>query len=69
MPRIFVYEGREFPDPNPEMSVDQVRTTMADFYPELSNATVKESTRDEDQVYEFQKRVGTKGSATWTTKP
>ncbi len=27
MARIFVYDDREFPDPDPEMSVDQVKAT------------------------------------------
>ena len=27
MARVFVYDGREFPDPDPEMSVDQVKAT------------------------------------------
>ena len=62
MARIFVYDNREFPDPDPGMSVDQVKTSLSDFFGELANATVKETKRGEDTVYEFQKRVGTKGS-------
>ena len=61
MARIFVYDGREHPDPDPEMSVDQVRQSMADFFGELANASVKETKRDGDTIYEFQRRVGTKG--------
>jgi len=59
--RIFIYDGREFPDPDPNMSVEQVKTTMSNFFPELSNAEVKQSTRDEDTLHEFVRRVGTKG--------
>ena len=59
--RIFIYEGREFPDPDPNMSVEEVKTTMSDFFPELANAEVKEETRDDDTLFEFVKRVGTKG--------
>lgn len=59
--RIFIYEGREFPDPDPNMSVEQVKSTMSDFFPELSNAEVKQETRGDDTLYEFVKRVGTKG--------
>ena len=62
MSRIFVYDGREFEDPDPEMTVEQVRTSLADFYGELANAEVKESKRGEDTVYTFSKRVGTKGA-------
>ena len=60
----FVYDDREFPDPDPEMSVDQVKATLADFYGEIANASVKETKRGDDTVYEFQRRVGTKGTFT-----
>ena len=44
MARIFVYDDREFPDPDPEMSVDQVKATLlSDFYGEIANASVKET--------------------------
>lgn len=61
MARIFVYDGREFPDPDPNLKVDEVRQNMANFFPELSNAETKESKRGEDTIFEFKKRVGTKG--------
>ena len=76
MARIFVYDNREFPDPDPGMSVDQVKTSFSDFFGELANATVKETKRGEDTVYEFQKRVGDQGIRRglqvvrwWTTRP
>ena len=59
--RIFVYDDREFPDPDPDLKVDEVRQNMANFFPELSNAESKESKRGEDTIIEFKKRVGTKG--------
>ena len=62
MARFFIYDERTFPDPDPELTVDQVRATLADFYPELTNARVKETTQDQDTTYEFQKQVGTKGN-------
>ena len=61
MARVFVYDGREFPDPDPSMSIDEVRQSMTNFFPELANAETKQSKRDEDDIIEFQKRVGTKG--------
>ena len=61
MPRVFVYDGREFPDPDPAMSVDDVRQSWTSFLPELANAETKESKRGEDDIVEFIKRVGTKG--------
>ncbi|MYD36308.1 MAG: PRTRC system protein C [Dehalococcoidia bacterium] len=64
MARVFVYDDREFPDPDPEMTVDQVKGTLADFYGEIANASVKETKRGDDTIYEFQRRVGTKGCST-----
>jgi len=68
MSRIFTYDGREFPDPDPNRSVDEVRQMMANFFPELSNAETKESKRpsmttpaETDTIIEFKRRVGTKG--------
>ena len=57
MTRIFVYDDREFPDPDPQMSVEQVKATLADFYGEIANASVKESKRGDDAIYEFQRVV------------
>jgi PRTRC genetic system protein C len=59
--RIFVYDGREFPDPDPNQTPDEVRITLSNLLPELANAETKHSTKDGDDVYEFRKRVGTKG--------
>ena len=64
MARIFVYDDREFPDPDPGMTVDEVKATLADFYGEVANASVKETRRGGDTIYEFQRRVGTKGAHT-----
>ncbi len=68
MARVFVYDNREFPDPDPKLKVDEVRQHMSNFFPELSNAESKESKRpsvttpgETDTVIEFKKRVGTKG--------
>ena len=61
MARIFVYDGREFPDPDPAMSVDDVKNSMTSFFPELANAETKTSKRGEDDIIEFRRRVGTKG--------
>ena len=59
--RFFVYDGREFPDPDPNMSADEVRQSMTNFFPELANAETTPSKRGEDDIFEFKKRVGTKG--------
>ena len=59
--RIFIYDGREFPDPDPARTPDEVKAMMADFFPELANAEVIASKRGDDDVYELKRRVGTKG--------
>lgn len=61
MARLFVYDGRQFPDPNPDISVDEVRRQLSVFFPELTNADVREERRGEDTLYTFSKRIGTKG--------
>ena len=63
MARIFVYDAREFPDPDPRLSVEDVRRQLAEFFPELTNADTREETRGDDTVYTFAKRIGTKGCA------
>ena len=59
--RVFVYDNREFPDPDPNMSTEEVRQTMTSFFPELANADTQQSKRGDDDIIEFKKRVGTKG--------
>lgn len=59
--RVFVYDGREFPDLDPTMSVEEVKQSMTSFFPELANAETNESKRGDDDIFEFRKRVGTKG--------
>jgi len=51
--RIFVIDGREFPDPDPSLSVDALRQSFTNFFPELYNAESKESKRGEDTIIEF----------------
>ena len=63
MSRIFVYDNREFDDPDPAMDIEEVRKSLSEFFGELSNATHSETKRGEDTIIEFTKRVGTKGSS------
>jgi len=59
--RKIIYDGREFPDPDPNMSVDEVRQAMSSFFPELANADVKTDKQGEDTIIRMSKRIGTKG--------
>lgn len=62
MTRIFVVDGREFPDPDPELKPEDVRSLWADFMPELANAEVIEHKKDDETtLYELKRKVGTKG--------
>ena len=59
--RIFIYDGREFPDPDPSQTPEQVKIMMTDFFPELANAEIREHKKGDDTAYELVRRVGTKG--------
>ena len=59
--RIFIVDERELPDPDPSLPIEQVRDSLADFYPDLANATHTQTQRGEDQVVDFRRSVGTKG--------
>ena len=62
--RVFVYNGQEYPDPDPALAVDHVRRELARFVPELTNADVREERRaDGVTQYVFTRRLGTKGAA------
>jgi PRTRC genetic system protein C len=61
MARIFIADNREFPDPDPSLAVNDVQRLLADFLPELHNAEIKEVKRGDDLLYQFIKKVGTKG--------
>jgi len=61
MGRVFVYDDREYPDPDPQMTPDEVKTWLGNMLPELANAETKESKRGDDTIYEFKRRVGVKG--------
>ena len=62
MARVFVYDGREFPDPDASLSVEDVRKQLSDFFPELTNADTREERRGDDVRYTFARRIGTKGA-------
>jgi PRTRC genetic system protein C len=65
--RVFVYNGQEYPDPDPALTAEQVRRELARFVPELTNADVREERRaDGTAQFTFSRRLGTKGSGTLT---
>lgn len=61
-PRVFRYGDHTFADPGPAYSVDQVRSHLAAYFPELGRATAEETTRPDGAVeITFRKQVTTKG--------
>ncbi len=107
MARKFIYDKREFPDPDPSLTVEQVKLHMANFFPELAQADIKDLGErkvepspaeqlmdalegaleanvsgkevvppEPDHLWEFERKVGTKGDlrvlrngvAVWTRK-
>jgi PRTRC genetic system protein C len=62
MTRVFVFGGAKLPDPNPEMTVEEVRAFYAAQYPELATAAVNgpEAVRDRLR-YTFERAMGSKG--------
>ena len=63
MARVFVYDGRSFPDPDPALTVELVRQQLAEYFPELANAATHEEQRDDDRVFTFTRRIGIKGAS------
>jgi len=61
MARVFYYENKEYPDPDPNLSVEDVRQSMVNFFPELANAESKTVKEGDTEKITFSKRVGTKG--------
>ena len=59
--RVFVYDNREFPDPDPALSIDEVRQQLVEFFSELTNADQRSELRGDTQVITFSRRIGTKG--------
>jgi PRTRC genetic system protein C len=60
--REFYYNGSRIPDPNPSLSLDQVRDFLTPIYPEIATASV---TGPEDAGtatrYTFARAIGSKG--------
>ena len=62
MSRLFVFNGIRLPDPNPEMSVEEVKALYAAQYPELATAAVNGPEAVGDKMrYTFERAIGSKG--------
>lgn len=65
--RVFIFNGKELPDPNPSASPqDLITNVFSKSYPSLANGTykgpiIKEVNGRQAEVYELRGSVGTKG--------
>ena len=60
--REFVFDGKVLPDPNPDMSVEQVREMYIPAHPEITTAAVTGPEPVEGKMrYTFSRVIGAKG--------
>jgi PRTRC genetic system protein C len=60
--RKFTFNGVELPDPNPSLTLDQVRDVLAATHPEIATAAIEgPKVSGDSHSYTFVKSVGTKG--------
>ncbi len=61
--RSFVYDGIELPDPDPRLTIDEVRRLYEESFPELGHPTltVKGTKLGRTTVYVFERTHGSKG--------
>ncbi len=61
LPREFILDGRKLADPNPALSIEEVRTYYSGIYPALNNASYEEQLSDRARTITFTTSVGHKG--------
>lgn len=60
--REFTYNGVKLPDPNPSMTLEEVRAVYTNQYPDLATASITgPETSDGKLRYNFVRAIGTKG--------
>jgi PRTRC genetic system protein C len=60
--REFVFDGSRLPDPNPNLSVEQVREIYIPAHPEITTATVTGPEPVDGKLrYTFTRAIGHKG--------
>jgi len=60
--REFTYNGVKLPDPNPNMTPEEVRTVYTNQYPDLATASITGPEADGGKLrYSFVRAIGTKG--------
>ena len=61
LPREFILDGRKLADPNPALSIDEVRTHYSGIYPPLNNSSYEEQLTDKARTITFSTSVWHKG--------
>ena len=61
LPREFSLDGRKLADPNPALSIEEVRTHYTGIYPALNNSSYEEEITGKARVIRFTTSVGHKG--------
>ena len=59
--RVFKFDKITLPDPDPDMSAEEVKIFYSNQYPDLVNAKTEESAKDGKQTYKFTKQTRTLG--------
>ena len=60
--REFVYHGTCLADPNPKLSIEEVRCFYANQFPELTTAAISGPETVGDRLrYRFERAIGSKG--------
>jgi len=60
--RSFTYNGVKLPDPDPRMTLEEVKAVYSHQYPELATATTTGPEASGDHLqYSFVRAIGTKG--------
>jgi len=61
MPREFILDGRKLADPDPALSIEEVRTHYSGIYPALNNSSYEEQLTDTKRSITFSTSIGHKG--------
>ena len=59
--REFKFDKIILPDPDPDMSAEEVKIFYSNQYPDLINSKTEEATKDGKQTFKFQKQTRTLG--------
>lgn len=60
--RVFMYNGVKLDDPNPNMSIEQVRVALSAVYGDIATAELTgPEPRGNKHVYTFRRSAGMKG--------